>query len=328
MVGNSAYKFILATAGVACNLTEPVKDVMPDCTLNQMPRKILIASMIAYEADTLQIALAEYDGVADVLLTENLNLHNPHERQSKPFYLWPRVKNRPEFAVRKSKVFWHRCTEERKTTAVYEAEDADERCTAEKVRDLTRIHGFDIVVAGDIDELVGRREVLKLKWCKTIQNLPTKGAIGMPLGKIGRSFRSDWPPNGMPWALSAPNFYGSDTAMAGNAKRNIGAFRGVPPIVGGLHLTNYCFFPAMIVKELWNADYGHNMDKSKACQTSLERAKEQCYGLLSSRVRDGVGKETITPLLLERCPALFPAWFGKIDPREQHFYSALCRTAL
>lgn len=78
------YRFIAATAGVACTVQH--NDLPLPCNA-QYNHRILFATTLSYEADTLQVALSEYDGVADILITENLHTNNPHETFKKPFYL-------------------------------------------------------------------------------------------------------------------------------------------------------------------------------------------------------------------------------------------------
>ena len=67
------------------------------------PRKILVAVMVAYEADTLQIALSEYDGVADILISENLNVHTPHEKAPNHFTCGHESRRSPSFLDSKPK---------------------------------------------------------------------------------------------------------------------------------------------------------------------------------------------------------------------------------
>ncbi len=327
MVTNLAYRFLITTAGVFCDVKFGPDDIAKVCPNRiSKPRKILVAAMLAYEVDTLQIALHEYDGLADVLLSENLNPHNPRATGAKPFYAWPRLKGMRGFTEINSTIFWQGCKNKRTSSETYEAEDLDEWCETNKIKALTTAHDYDVVVVGSVDEVLARREMIRLKWCKDIPQLPTKGAIGMPMGLIGRSFRSDFPPRGMPWAFAMPNVYGKSDALAGVAKRNLGNFRDREPIVGGLHLTNYCFLPAMILKEMWTSDYGHNLDTVNPYQ-SLAGAKQRCYDNFKPRIKYETGAPTVVPRLLQACPDQFPAWHGKIDAREQQFHELLKRNS-
>lgn len=64
-----AYRFIAATAGVACHVR--MHDAPLPCYMHQQDRRLLFATTLAYEADTLQVVLAEYDGVAAKQLEGN-----------------------------------------------------------------------------------------------------------------------------------------------------------------------------------------------------------------------------------------------------------------
>jgi hypothetical protein len=93
-------------------------------------------------------------------------------------------------------------------------------------------------------------------------------------------------------------------------------------VVGGLHMTNYCFLPAMILKELWATEYGHQFPETRAL-SDLTNLKRECYNMLSHRVSPGDSPETEVPRLLRTCPQAFPAWHGRIDPREEELQRLL-----
>jgi len=309
--GNKTYAFIAETAGRACSAKRPA--TKPPCE-GKSNHRILIGAMLAYEADTLQIALAEYDGVADILITENRGVHNPKEKSFlKPFLLWPTLQSRPEFSVRESLVFFHECTGRRHSNEMWEAERSDDRCMSQAIK--KHASDYDVFIVGSVDEILARETLLKLKHCD-LPSFPANGGIGMPLGKLGRSFRNDWPIPENPNAFSLPTIYGRQHAEPGRAVRHIGSIG--PSIQGGLHMTNYCFIPAMTLKELWTTSYGHrHLD---TC-SSIKALKEKCYHMLRHRVTPGTGPETITPWLLEACPDAFPSWYGNIDDRDVAFVS-------
>ena len=83
-------------------------------------------------------------------------------------------------------------------------------------------------------------------------------------------------------------------------------------------MTNYCYLPAMILKELWSTEYGHSYSLANAKKNLLQQ-KEKCYSWLSHRVSQGHSPETEVPLFLTQCPTALPAWFGKADSREHMF---------
>ena len=308
---NTTYAFIAKTAGRTCTAKRPT--TKPPCK-GPKNHRILIGAMLAYEADTLQIALAEYDGVADILITENRRVHNPKEKSFlKPFLLWPTLQSRPEFSVRESTIFFHECTGRRHTNKMWEAERSDDRCMATAIKQ--HAPDYDVFIVGSIDEILARKTLLRLKHCD-LPRFPANGGIGMPLGKLGRSFRTDWPIQENPYAFSLPTIYGRQHAESARAERHIGPIG--PSIQGGLHMTNYCFIPAMTLKELWTSDYGHrHLDPC----TPIKVLKEKCYHMLRHRVIPGTGPETITPWMLEACPEAFPSWYGNTDTRDIAFVS-------
>lgn len=309
--GNGTYVFIAETAGRACSAKRPV--YKPPCE-GKHNHRILIGAMLAYEADTLQIALAEYDGVADVLITENRGVHNSKERSFlKPFLLWPTLQSRPEFSVRESAVFFHECKGRRHSNEMWEAEHSDNRCMGRAIKD--HANDYDVFIVGSVDEILARETLLKLKHCD-LPSFPANGGIGMPLGKLGRSFRNDWPIPENSNAFSLPTIYGRQHAASGRAARHIGSIG--PSIQGGLHMTNYCFIPAMTLKELWATEYSHRyIDRCRP----IKLLKQECYRMLRHRVTLGTGPETLTPWLLKACPDAFPSWYGNIDDRETTYVS-------
>lgn len=311
---SQTYRFIAKTAGRTCAVHRP-KDVIP-CN-GQYNHRILIGAMLAYEADTLQIALAEYDGVADVLITENRAIHNFREKKfRKPFLLWPGLKQKDAFKVTNSTVFFKECKGRRRSNEMWEAESLDNTCMTNELAKYGK--DYDVIIVGSVDEILARKTLLRLKYCG-LPRLPASGAIGMPLGELGRSFRTDWPVPGNPVSLSLPSIYGKEDAVKGNAKRHIPYLGST--VQGGLHMTNYCFLPAMVLKEMWATEYGHQ--EFDVCRP-LEKIKEPCYDMLRHRVTKGTGPETIVPWLLEACPDSFPSWYGDtyMDDRE-HLYRSL-----
>jgi len=307
------YRFIVATAGVTCSVQ--YNDFPLPCGGNQYNHRILFATTLTYEADTLQVVLAEYDGVADILITENLNINNPHERKQKPFYLWPQLKSMPQFATSKSVVHFKECVKSRLNRDMWEQEHINDMCLRDAILDVA--HNYDVVVVGSVDEILARGTLLKLKYC-SLPALPLSGAIGMPMGKLGRAFKTDWHHANREKSFSLPTVY---AASYDNPVRHIPPLPG-PAIVGGLHMTNYCFLPAMIIKELWSTSYGHSFSLRDA-KTDLNRQKQKCYSMLSARVSEGHSAETVVPLFLAQCTAALPAWYGNVDRRETRFSNLL-----
>lgn len=277
--------------------------------------RVLVAAMVSYEADTIRMALAEATGVADVLLVETLWPHNKLARRyRKPAYVWPlRVGSMFE-----QNVSWRSCEPRRMSDGRWDAETDDNACVTRHVNAVK--HRYDVVIVGSVDEILSRDNLLRLKHC-ALPPLPASGAIGMPLGLLGRSFRTDWHIRSMPYSFSLPSVW---PASDPSPRRHIPPLPGTPPIVGGLHATNYCFLPAIVLKELWTTSYSGRMTRDRLCGTSVHAHKERCYNMLHHRVVARTGPETVVPRLLEACPHSFPSWRGDVDMREMEFYSKVC----
>ena len=224
------------------------KDVIP-CN-GQYNHRILIGAMLAYEADTLQIALAEYDGVADVLITENRAIHNFREKKfRKPFLLWPGLKQKDAFKVTNSTVFSKNVREDDGVTKC----GRQNRWITRMTNELAKYgKDYDVIIVGSVDEILARKTLLRLKYCG-LPRLPASGAIGMPLKvgtvvppPIGRSRKSSF--------FVIAFHLREGRCSQGNAKRHIPYLGST--VQGGLHMTNYCFLPAMVLKEM-ATEYGH-----------------------------------------------------------------------
>lgn len=311
-----AFAFLANMSNPTCRLVydDPAPPFAAD-------RSILIAAMMAYEIDTIQMALAEYDGVADVLLTENRRVHNPQARRdkrTKPL-IWASLYNRTQFQMQRSTLRYHACTTDATSDDMWAQENADNACVTSRLQLLRPL--YDIVVVGSIDEILARSTLMRLKHDQHIGELPASGAIGMPLGLLGRRFRTDWHHGNRPFSFSLPSIWPSSEL---NPRRHIAPLPG-PAVVGGLHATNYCFLPAIILKEQWATEYGHAITNDAICGTPLSDIKRKCYNMLHHRTYEGHSEETVVPQLLQQCPEAFPAWTGDVDPRELTFYRSVCQ---
>ena len=148
------------------------------------------------EVDTLEIALAEYTGLADILITENRMVHNPKIKTEKPHLLWPRLRTTDRFRPyleRGTRVFFHECTRHAAkarakdenghlwATDIWEAERIDTACLSDKVKELAA--DYQVVIVGSVDELTARKNVYDLKYCaKELKPMPRGSAASMPYG--------------------------------------------------------------------------------------------------------------------------------------------------
>lgn len=87
---------------------------------------------------------------------------------------------------------------------MWQQESLNNDCLVSAIRKIHK--DYDVVVVGSIDELLSRKTLLKLKHC-SLPALPASGAIGMPLGLIGRAFSTDWHHRGREQSFSLPSVY-------------------------------------------------------------------------------------------------------------------------
>lgn len=279
-------------------------------------RRLLVAVMFSFEVDMLQVALEQYHGVADVLLAESTAVHNMHERRSKPL-LWRQLRSR----FRQYNVSSVTCPHVLLQTGMkkkgkWDAEGEGNTCLSNAIRE--RIRAYDVVVVGSVDEILGRAALMRLRHCP-LPPLPTSSAIGMPLGLLGRKFRSDWHYSERPYSFSLPSIY--PASYQGPFVRSFRPI-GPVPVVGGLHATNYCFLPNIVLKDLTGTSYAHTFTSRRLCKRSVQHWKSKCYAMLSHRVQRGASEETEVPCALST--TTYPAWNGSIDERERRFWNRSC----
>ena len=305
-------------------------------------RRLLVAAMFSFEVDTLRVFLAQHRGIADVLIVESSQVHNIQETRAKPA-LWNKTIHR-EFSD-DSFITSVTCSPGNKKK-LWDAEINQNMCMSQAIH--ARAHMYDIVVVGSADEILGQSALLRLKHCP-LPRLPTSSAIGMPLGLLDRSFRTDWHYPNRQHSFTLPSIY--PATFRGDFVRSFRPL-GPEPVVGGLHMTNYCFLPNIVLKELTATEYGHNMSVDQLCQRSIGFWKHKCYSknprgvrrvrsslseshvyftllyftysMLRHRTRPGISDETDIPCALST--VVFPAWGGKIDDREKRFWSGLCQS--
>eukprot|EP00040_Diaphanoeca_grandis_P029375 m.171990 g.171990 ORF g.171990 m.171990 type:complete len:377 (+) comp31666_c6_seq2:249-1379(+) len=292
--------------------SEYTKPTSTSCTAN---RNVLIGALFSNEVDTLEVALAEYKGVADVMLFEDSMIHNQKQHSSHR-YLWPQLNKTARFE--QFSPYWEKCQ-----TVLDSPKDmwiAEKRSYACMNKRLLEVDGrYDIIIFANVDEVLSRDNIIRLKHCP-LPPLPQSCAIGMPLGLVGRDFRSDWPGRGYPNSFAHPKIFASGSKQYGRSMVDGVPTLNTEPVVGGLHMTNYCYLPNIILKELTISD--HEYKTFDVCGLGLKVLKQKCYDFMHQRVHPGTGSETVLPRALSK--QRVPAWFGEIDPREQLMFDALC----
>jgi len=277
-------------------------------------RRLLVAMMFSFEVDMLQVALEQYRGIADVLLVESTTVHNFKERQSKPL-LW---KNELASRFKEYNVSAVTCASQRYVfQKLWDVEIDQNNCMSEAIK--RRVHAYDVVIVGSVDEILGRDALMKLRYC-SLPELPTSSAIGMPMGLLHRKFKTDWHYPRRPFSFSLPSIYPSS-----HKGRFVRSFQplGPTPVIGGMHLTNYCFLPNIILKDLTCSECAHQLTSKHICAQSIAHWKHQCYNTFAHRLTNGQARETELPCALST--ATYPSWNGSIDERERRFWKLHCQ---
>jgi hypothetical protein len=199
----------------------------------------------------------------------------------------------------------------------------------------------DLFISADVDEVMSRAALLKLKWCQTAGPLIT-GALWMPLGNFNRALKSDFPVVGKPHTYGLPTIYKWETISNGqyDGSRLQVYFPFVAKtardkfVAGGLHMTNSAFIPAFMLKELTATETrGFVSDEFLDTVTleDLEVEQADLYNLENKKfwlnrtdpVESLTDVENYIPWLLECNPDRFPYWYGRPDPRNKNLLNAL-----
>ena len=64
----------------------------------------------------------------------------------------------------------------------------------------------DLFISADVDEVMSRPALQKLRWCKVKGPIIT-GALWMPVGRLDRALKSDYPVVGRPHTYGLPTIY-------------------------------------------------------------------------------------------------------------------------
>lgn len=283
---------------------------------------ILIAIMFNFEIDTLEIALHNYCGYADVMLVEGTDFHNSklRAREGRPL-LWPLMRTHPRFQPYSKVVKYHVvCKGSRNGTSdLWESERTMDRCMS---RAASRVAGgYKNIVVGSVDEILSRRALTDLNTSPVMT--PRSSMTGMFLSSVNTLFKSDWPNGGNAWSFSLPTVYPANVDSTENSSM-VRIFKAIesPPVVGGAHLTNYCLWPNRIIKEATTSDYGGGWDMTAAC---AQKSNDGCYHAWSNRKRHYNQANdlhaVIPPAVTEQ---RYPVWFGESDPREKLLFARFC----
>ena len=196
-------------------------------------------------------------------------------------------------------------------------------------------------ISADVDEVMSRSALLKLKWCQTNGPLIT-GSLWMPLGNFNRALKSDFPVVGKPHTYGLPTIYAWETILSGqyDGSRLQVYFPYVAEgprdkyVAGGLHMTSSAYIPASMLKELTATETrGYVSDEFLETVTleDLEVEQADLYNLENKKfwfnrtdpIESVTDVEKYIPWFLDCNRERFPYWYGKLDPRNVELLKAL-----
>ncbi len=275
-----------------------------ECNHTAGQTKVLVGAMFSFEVDTLEAALDNYCGLADVILAEGVEFHQPQLRlkDQRPI-LWPRVRRNKRFHSLRNVVVQHVTCGPSHTRDMWGAESHMNSCLSRALQARTHTGKYKSVVVGSVDEILSRAAIAELNRFPARQ--PTSATSGFFLSLATSIFRSDWPKPNLMYSFSTPSIY---PATSKHFERSLPSLPGTR-VFSGAHLSNYCFWPNRIIKEASATEYQGKFDRCSA-------DAEPCYAMLKSRTRPWTSLDTHAVLPRALTKDRYPAWYGLPDPRE------------
>ena len=206
----------------------------------------------------------------------------------------------------------------------------------------TSLNEDSIFISADVDEVLSREALLRLRWCETEARTLT-GALWTPLGNLNQATRVRWPAEGRQHAWAQPTIFtwGDIASGAEDGRRGFGSAFGKvgAHVLGGTHLTATSFLPNAILKEvtateaLWYPGYLNTGFLLTATREKLDREQAAIYNLedntcwrdVTDTLEQSTDVEHYVPWFLSCNPVRFPYWFGQADPRNGDMVAALAR---
>ena len=271
-----------------------------------LARKVFDVFLFGFEADTLEIRLVESFGlVSERLLIESAFDHHGHPKPC----VWKTLLRYNERFARFKNVR-SKCLTSPPKGAVAGAQTVDWKYEEYQQRMATRFvkkHAPPdaVVIFGHVDEVPSRAVYTTLATAPTLKPLPTNVAITNLHGHVGYVHKSSFTAHGHPYTLGSPLVAWAATFEAVHPH---GGFRNVW-LVGGVHLTNYCYAGSRVLKE-WTA--------TEARPDAMERARPSCRSQVNGCRRaatNGRRAHVKLPVLLSCSPHRFPEWWHVDDPR-------------
>eukprot|EP00039_Didymoeca_costata_P012070 m.172599 g.172599 ORF g.172599 m.172599 type:complete len:366 (+) comp15375_c1_seq4:2668-3765(+) len=312
-----------ALNGITCPTASPFTGV----TLEK-DRDVHVFALYGFETDLLEIALHQYkEGqVSRVHLIETDKIHQKSRGIQKTFSAWEKLKHTERFNQFDSLVEGVE-VKAKSGHELFESEQSAEQEGSAKVR--LQLNSNSVTIAASIDELLSLQNLWYLRHCEIAARYTVFGsAIAMPMGKLGRLFRTDWPANGYAYSFNLPTIY-----IGPNSnhwfQRKFQAPNRDATLYGGLHLTCYCYPPAFYIKTVTETegDYPRKPSPRDFCN-GMDHYMQECFNKWAHRTRSyRMEDEKIykVPVALDCNPDRYPTWYGREDPRMNIIKEKWCK---
>jgi hypothetical protein len=319
----------------------------PDCSAypgvfsgpRSKPAKLGLAVQMAFEVDTLEIALHQYEGLIDrFFIVEAVKTQYRSTRQP---LLWEAVRDTPRFKRFTPWVVHLALNDADMAKAthggegIWSVERYQERQRWKEIKMWNDYERFfedeDVIGFGDVDEIPSRENLQLLKHCQLRVNMVDVG-IWMTQGRLSDAYHSIFGVSGYPYTLGDPTFFKYSAAVELGAEDGQGHYvnrqRGSsgPFVIGGMHMTFDGFLTARLLKlmactecELDANTVRHWRDLWSSNKTlQLEHEMLQVpQNWLHGRVPvETVDPRTVCiPWLLACNPERYPVWRAEHDTR-------------
>ena len=270
-------------------------------------RSVYDVILFGFEADVLEIRLVESFGlVTQTLLIESVYDHHGHRKPC----VWKTIL-RHDARFRKFTNVVSTCIRTLPKGVRVGAAPVDWQYEAwqnQKANHFVgrRVPEDSIVVYGHADEIPSRAVWLKLATAPSLGPLPTNVAITNLRGRFGYAHRSPFEAHGHPYTIGSPLVTRKPLFKADHPH---GAYKNVW-LVGGFHLTNYCYAGSRVLKE-WTA--------TEARPDQMQQNKPSCLSQVTGCRRSAIDAAhrvpVHLPLLLNCSLDRYPEWWHRDDAR-------------
>lgn len=270
---------------------------------NHVNRYVHDVFLFSHEADTLEIRLYELYDVVDMfhIIESDFTFHG---EKMEPFFT-TKLQYQTRFKKFLPKIKTY-VTHENYNTAReinWKMEDEKQKYAISIIQQLPKDH---LVIFGHVDELPSRENVLKARSCRDVF-FPLNFGIWMPITTFEYKFRTHFPVKKYPYTLGEPTMgypYQIDGLSRGKQKHFL---------LGGIHLTNYCYRPNALMKELTATEYHRKITYKKWDE---EKYLYKCqYKRIRSKKITGNEPFLHIPWIMKQNPNAYLSWYGKLDKR-------------